>query len=490
MKKYFLKPGTYSTSSGLSSGESQGLNLENYVVSVINNPTCCPKNLGGGGGGGIEGEMIAMATATGTPAENGQSIIDAYNSVAGKHKDVSPDYPIFEDWQIEISSLGIGSGIWPAGMSGPAGYLQGQSFSNLPITGKKYVGSLPLVGGGTTDFYFILLDSQPGPGVFTYYYCTYGDETTTGEGFFQDATGIAYDKQSMTMFPYNSFSNIDLTGNPLITFREVTTVKPVVILPPGVYELPSELQINQPVDFVGMDMNSTLLNTGAGIKVNYGHCWQMDFMTNTNLLGDISGLVDQAITFSNMTINMGVYTNVTASYTQEIYGDFSGIVFDKCVLNGGVANIPAVPFGFVKYTNCELPAGHRSFTNASGIHVTVSDCLFKGKNEVVNPGAYFSGEVIFGSFMGSQQAGTFILDNNEGTGLNYNINSDTISGLELIARRTLFNKIRQTGSSTTYSNFVGDGDRGATVISYCESALGVDDDTKTFKALNYNVNIS
>ena len=51
MKKYFLKPGSYSSSSGLSSGESQGLNLENYIVSVINNPTCCPKNLGGGGGG-------------------------------------------------------------------------------------------------------------------------------------------------------------------------------------------------------------------------------------------------------------------------------------------------------------------------------------------------------------------------------------------------------------------------------------------------------
>jgi hypothetical protein len=44
MKKtdLYLKPGTYIKSS-TTSGEVQGISLENFVVSVLNNPTCCPK---------------------------------------------------------------------------------------------------------------------------------------------------------------------------------------------------------------------------------------------------------------------------------------------------------------------------------------------------------------------------------------------------------------------------------------------------------------
>lgn len=45
MKKYYLKPGSYSDSTKLSSSNPPGLNLENYIVSVINNPTCCTKQL-------------------------------------------------------------------------------------------------------------------------------------------------------------------------------------------------------------------------------------------------------------------------------------------------------------------------------------------------------------------------------------------------------------------------------------------------------------
>ncbi len=44
MKKtdLYLKPGTYIKSS-TTTGEVQGISLENFVVSVLNNPTCCPK---------------------------------------------------------------------------------------------------------------------------------------------------------------------------------------------------------------------------------------------------------------------------------------------------------------------------------------------------------------------------------------------------------------------------------------------------------------
>jgi hypothetical protein len=38
----YLKPGTYIKSS-TTSGDVQGLSLENFVVGVLNNPTCCPK---------------------------------------------------------------------------------------------------------------------------------------------------------------------------------------------------------------------------------------------------------------------------------------------------------------------------------------------------------------------------------------------------------------------------------------------------------------
>lgn len=46
MKKYFLKPGTYASSTSLVKDSTPpGLNLEKYIVSVINNPTCCTKQL-------------------------------------------------------------------------------------------------------------------------------------------------------------------------------------------------------------------------------------------------------------------------------------------------------------------------------------------------------------------------------------------------------------------------------------------------------------
>jgi hypothetical protein len=46
MKKtnIYLKPGTYIKSS-IADGEIQGISLEEFVVNVINNPTCCPKVL-------------------------------------------------------------------------------------------------------------------------------------------------------------------------------------------------------------------------------------------------------------------------------------------------------------------------------------------------------------------------------------------------------------------------------------------------------------
>jgi len=47
MNKYFLKPGTYAASTSLAKDTTPpGLNLENYIVRVINNPTCCPKVFG------------------------------------------------------------------------------------------------------------------------------------------------------------------------------------------------------------------------------------------------------------------------------------------------------------------------------------------------------------------------------------------------------------------------------------------------------------
>jgi hypothetical protein len=50
MKDIYLKPGTYIPKSTTTGSEIAGLSLENFVVSVINNPTCCPKNFGGGSG--------------------------------------------------------------------------------------------------------------------------------------------------------------------------------------------------------------------------------------------------------------------------------------------------------------------------------------------------------------------------------------------------------------------------------------------------------
>jgi hypothetical protein len=50
MKDIFLKPGTFVYKSTTTGSDIVGLSLENFVVSVINNPTCCPKNLGGGSG--------------------------------------------------------------------------------------------------------------------------------------------------------------------------------------------------------------------------------------------------------------------------------------------------------------------------------------------------------------------------------------------------------------------------------------------------------
>lgn len=50
MKDIYLKPGTYIPKSTTTGSEIAGLSLENFVVSVINNPTCCPKISGGGSG--------------------------------------------------------------------------------------------------------------------------------------------------------------------------------------------------------------------------------------------------------------------------------------------------------------------------------------------------------------------------------------------------------------------------------------------------------
>jgi hypothetical protein len=296
------------------------------------------------------------------------------------------------------------------------------------------------------------------------------------------------------MFPYPSFPNIDLTGTPTITFIEITTVKPVVLIPPGNYELPSSFAINHPVDFKGMDMTSTILSTGYDnkININYGHCYQFDYMTRQNLLGDIPELVDQSITFSNLTIDVGSFSNDIGAYIGEYQGENSGIVFHECVLNGGVNNLMAAPFGFVKYASCELPANHKSFYNLTGAHVTVSDCLFRGYEEPTGFGFFFSREVIFGvQGMGVQQASTVILDSNQGKGLSYQIPTDYANdGLELIARRTVFNRLRQTGSGATYTNMLGETGRGANIISYCESKNGVDSTVSGNKIFNYNVNIT
>ena len=66
MKDIYLKPGTYIPKSTTTGSEIAGLSLENFVVSVINNPTCCPKNLGGGGSGFLKlaGDVNMTSTLT------------------------------------------------------------------------------------------------------------------------------------------------------------------------------------------------------------------------------------------------------------------------------------------------------------------------------------------------------------------------------------------------------------------------------------------
>ena len=66
MKDIYLKPGTYIPKSTTTGSEIAGLSLENFVVSVINNPTCCPKISGGGGSGFLKlaGDVNMTSTLT------------------------------------------------------------------------------------------------------------------------------------------------------------------------------------------------------------------------------------------------------------------------------------------------------------------------------------------------------------------------------------------------------------------------------------------
>lgn len=73
MKDIYLKPGTYIPKSTTTGSEIAGLSLENFVVSVINNPTCCPKISGGGSGflklaGGVN--MTSTLTTVVDPSNN------------------------------------------------------------------------------------------------------------------------------------------------------------------------------------------------------------------------------------------------------------------------------------------------------------------------------------------------------------------------------------------------------------------------------------
>jgi len=71
MKKYFLRPGSFIDSTTVSNEFTiTGLNLEKYIVDVINNPTCCPKNLGGKGLQIKDGLTVTSSLQTVTDFEN------------------------------------------------------------------------------------------------------------------------------------------------------------------------------------------------------------------------------------------------------------------------------------------------------------------------------------------------------------------------------------------------------------------------------------
>ena len=91
MRKYFLRPGSYIDSTTAADELNiAGLNLEKYIVSVINNPTCCPKTLGGNSLQIKDGLAITTSLQTVADHENSDtalrlSSIDVSNFGSGNN---------------------------------------------------------------------------------------------------------------------------------------------------------------------------------------------------------------------------------------------------------------------------------------------------------------------------------------------------------------------------------------------------------------------
>ena len=483
MNKYFLKPGTYTSSKSVPKDTTPpGLNLENYIVSVINNPTCCIKNLGGGG---IEGTMLAMATATGTPEENGQSVIDAYNEVAGNHYDVIPEYEAATNPIVDYTS-GSSSFTYNPGAAGQYDYFEISGISpltNLPILGKMYKATITTVdqnGQNPVDESLYFIAQFCSGTTIRGIYQTYGNEASSGVGFFKQATralanpaGLDYDPQTSTSF------NV---ATQTIEFEEVIVVKPVVLMPPGVYTLPSNLDVNYPVDFVGMDKNATILNTGYNktIRIGYGHyqVWNTDIQMLIN--GEIAGK-NQSITFSNMSISMGTWSSASMSYVGEFIGlgannsVGSGIRFVECNMYSGVGNNMTL-FGYYEYNDCLIHDKTVNFSQSAIAVIYIVDCEFIGDGIMSPNYSLLEATTVGGIGIGGPQMCAFFIDHNKARGLHLTMNPNNSS---LNIKHTSVDKFVYDGGTSTFP----------WTINYVDAVYTPDNTGSTNVTKNFVVNV-
>ena len=387
MKKYFLKPGSYSSSSGLSSGESQGLNLENYIVSVINNPTCCPKNLGGGGGG-IEGTMIATATATGTPEENGISAFNAYKSIRDSSYFLTrmplPGMEIFGDISEIYFQPGLGEtdGIirvnFHSIQTTMTPFAEGKIYA-LPVGTNRdeYIYGQYISGAVNGEEWFKYV-AQPGelsgriPGFIE-------REGSLPPGFTGDTIPKPFTFQiEISQAAFGSDQPI----------YEVELVKPTVLLPPGEYVWPGAVavgentMIDSAVNFVGLDKHSTILSDQSNmvIAAGYGFAKIYSPFTGQDYV-DKNTPHAQSVVFSNLTYFTDTFTMANFAANGEVASDqANAIIFDNCNIKGSIGNYGGgMSFSFAGFFNCDIyPSVLLQTNSGSGTYYKFEGCNFIG----------------------------------------------------------------------------------------------------------------
>ena len=467
-------------------GYSDSIDFTERKTSSLNNLTEVYSMADIAASAGISGDMVAMASASGTPTENGQSIIDAYEKVKGKHVHKPVNVPDGISPSIENPSITLGGPEMPYMLITSS---QQVIFDSNLIIGRKFKMDLEVFGYDTTGTQFTKMESLyfmplevtnplAGGTDIIGYYLTEANEATyfptqggndnwdDGVGFIYNSTkamippglGTPFNDQLMSVTP-NLTTGPESPNTGIVVMQEVVTIKPTVLIPPGDYELPQDLIVDYPVDFIGMSQQGTYISLDANktFKIGYGYTKILENNTQS-VFGMLVGeflFKDQSITFENMSINPGQFTELEYSHggqiesysnPQQQYTTQCGVRFIDCNLDGGHGNGVAGPSNpaIFELVNCRLSAGSLWMSGQFGAYNFIRDCVIEGVEgtsgigNVVGQGAVamVKPELAFGQ---SAMFTFFDFDNNTGKGLRYQDSGQNFN--RIYARHSKFSYI-------------------------------------------------